>query len=99
MNAIVKRLGEAIMRRKPFRILIRNEVDVILELNGRELDPMHPDMAIDIAVGLNHAGRLIKERKGMAKTWHGIARLTDAEADERQMQVSKDGTAAFGRVA
>lgn len=91
----VKRLGDRLLVGTPFRVLIQNQVDVVLEIGGRALPAMSPDTAIDIAIGLKHAAKLVKERMGMPKRVHGIADLTDAVADEREIQRMRDGTAAF----
>ena len=93
----IRRVRDRLQVGTPFRVLIRNEVDVVLEIGGKELPAMSPDTAIDMAIGLKHAGKLVKERQGLPKRVHGIADLTDAVADEREMQRTRDGTAIFGR--
>lgn len=90
-------IGRKLQRLGIWKVKIRG-VDVVLEIGGRDTDPMHPDTAIDIGLALYTAGRDVKKRHHMGATVHGIARLTDAVADEREMQKSRDGTAVFARV-
>jgi len=78
-----------------FRVLIRG-TDIVLEIDGREVPAFSPDKALDIAVGLNYAAKRVKQRYNMGVVAHGIADLTDAVADERQIQKNRDGTASFG---
>ena len=48
-----------LLRGTPYRIKIRGAT-VILEYGGKELPPLHPDTAIDIAIGLNSAAGRVK---------------------------------------
>lgn len=88
-------LTEKLLRGTPYDILVRG-VDVVLSINGKEL-VLHPDTALDMAMGFKHAARIAKKKAGLPPVRHGIADLTDATADEREIQKSRDSTAVFGR--
>ena len=88
-------LTEKLLRGTPYEILVRG-IDVVLKIKGKEL-VLHPDTALDMAMGFKHAARLAKKKAGLPPVVHGIADLTDAVADEREIQKSRDGTAVFAR--
>ncbi len=97
-DRIVKRsVGGVLSPGVKFRVLIRNEVNIVVELHGKELPPMHPDTALAMAIGLNYAARLVKQRTGMKPVMHGIAELTDKVADDRRIQKARDTTAVFSK--
>ncbi len=94
---IVKPVGEKLLRATPYRVTI-NGTQVTMEL-GEKACTMDYDTAINLAVMLNWAGRKAKQIAGDGSMrMIGIADLTDANADERQIQKSRDGTAAFASV-
>ncbi len=88
-------LTEKLLRGTPYQVLVRG-TDVVLSIKGKEL-VLHPDTALDMAMGLKHAARIAKKKAGLPPVPHGIADLTDAVADEREIQKSRDGTAVFAK--
>jgi len=66
---------------------------------GNKACVMDYDTAIKIAVMLNWCGRKAKSNAGDGSMqFLGIARLSDANADELQAQFNRDRTAVFSRV-
>lgn len=87
-----------IERRKPWKVIMRGgSPNVVLEWDGTPIDDLHPDTAIDIAIALYDSAKLQKRKFGLAPRVHGFAKLTDAVADELEMQRRKDHTAAFAK--
>ncbi len=87
-------IGAKLLRGTPFSTA-RRGVDVVLKVGGNEL-VLHPDTAIDIAMGLYQAARLAKTHAGLAPIAHGIADLTDGTAEARKLEKTRDGSAVFG---
>ncbi len=88
-------LTERLLRGTPYDILVRG-TDVVLRIYGKELT-LHPDTAIDMAMGFKHAARIAKKKAGLPPVVHCIADLTDKTADDREIEISRDGTAIFAK--
>lgn len=91
-----KAIGEALMKRTPFGTRVEG-VDVVVTL-GPKCVRMDYHTAHKLAVFLRHSARIAKKRAGdESRILIPFADLTDANADELEAQISRDGTAVFGR--
>ena len=88
---------EKLLQNAAYRCTVQG-TNVVMEL-GPKSCIMDYNTAINLAVMLNHCGRKAKTNAGDGSMrFLGIAKLTDAEADERQIQKSRDATAVLARV-
>lgn len=91
-----KEIGEAILKRTPYGTRVEG-VDVVMTI-GTKAARMDYHTAHKLAVFLRHSARIAKKRAGdESRVFIPFADLTDANADELEAQISRDGTAVFGR--
>ena len=68
---------------------------VVMQIGDQEYYLDHPT-AFRVSASLNHVAHKVKRLMGDQNTYRNIlATLTDANADEREQQAFRDGTAAF----
>ncbi len=88
---------ERVLERTPYGCeVVGTQVKITL---GPRACLMDYETAINLAHMLNWCGRKAKAIAGDGSMqFLGIARLTDAEADEREAQFNRDRTAVFAKV-
>jgi hypothetical protein len=92
-----KTFGEKILARTPYGTRVEG-VDVVMTL-GDKACRMDYSTALKLAVFLYHSGKVAKKAAGdESKRIIGVADLTDANADELEVQFNRDRTAVFARV-
>lgn len=89
--------GEKLLRDTIYGVE-KEGVEVVLTL-GRAKCKMEYNVALNLAAMLYSAGKAAKAAAGDESTRIiGLARLTDANAEEMKASLSRDRTAAFTRV-
>ena len=90
-----KKIGDRLLRGTPYQVVVR-DTDIVLQINGRDALVLPYDEAIRMCIGLRHGVRIAKKNAGISGVqMYGFADLTDAVADELEMQKSRDGTAVY----
>lgn len=90
----MKSFGERILKRTPYGTHV-DGVDVVLTVGDKALR-MDYQTALQISAFLRHCARRAKHAAGdSSRSWTVVADLTDANADEMQAQLSRDGTAVY----
>ena len=89
-----KEIGEKILKRTPYGT--RVEGTMVVMTIGTKAVRMEYDVALKLSAFLRHAGRLAKRHAGdQSRHFTIFADLTDANADELEAQISRDGTAVY----
>lgn len=93
-NVPSKSFGEKILRQTPYGVRAEGTV-VVMSIGTKEVQ-MEYEVALKLSAFLRHAGRAAKRAAGdHSKHFTVYADLTDANMDELQAQMSRDGTAVF----
>ena len=91
-----KTIGERILKQTSYGTRVEG-VNVVLTVGDKALT-MDYETALKLSTFLRHCGRLAKRAAGdSSRKWTVVADLTDANADEMEAQISRDGTAVFKR--
>lgn len=96
-TARTRLLSRKLLRGTPYSIVVRNEL-VVLQIKGEDVLVLDTDEAVRMCLGLRHGVRIARKNKGEKPKLFGFADLTDAVADELELQKSRDGTAVFAKV-
>jgi hypothetical protein len=89
-----KEIGEKILKQTPYGV--RVEGTVVVMTIGTKNCRMDYDTALKLSAFLRHGGRTAKRIAGdQSRKFTVFADLTDANADELEVQLSRDRTAVY----